>query len=170
MVKYFKIQKILLISAACIGFISVLTPVIFHVSPNYLYQFWSFGFTLSWGLRSSELVVSYNLEIEFLIPALSSVLLILLSSCLILKSSLKISSSDEFNRKNAIMGGILMISTPILLMVIWHLIYTLGRGYPIFWGSSGGYNYYWPSFSIYLQFIAGVLALILSLMLNRSKK
>jgi hypothetical protein len=36
-----RIQKIILLSSGIIGLISVFTPVIFHVSPNYLYQFWS---------------------------------------------------------------------------------------------------------------------------------
>ena len=170
MVKFLKIQKIILVSAACIGLLSVLMPVIYHISPNYLYQFWALGFTLSFGLSSSEVVVSFNSEAEFLIPALFAILLILVSAGLILKSSLKMSSWDEFKRKMALTGGILMCATPILLMVIWHLIYTLGRGYPVFWGSSGGDNYYLPSFAIYLQFLAGGVAVIVSLMIKRSEK
>ncbi len=170
MVKLGKIQRIVLVSTACIGFLSVLTPVIYHISPNYLYQFWPFGFTLSFGLSTSEVVVSYNSEVEFLIPALSSILVIAFSSGLILKSSLKKTSENEFKRKIALIGGILLIITSIFIMVIWHLIYTLGRGYPVFWGSSGGDNYYTPSFGIYLQFVAGGVAVIVSVLIKRSEK
>ena len=131
-----RIQKIILLSSAIMGLISVFSPVIFHVSPNNLYQFWSWGFTLTIGLSSGEVGVTYNTELEFLIPALFSMILILLSSGLILKSSLKGLREDEFNIKSSIIGGIIMIATPLLLMVIWHFIYTLGRGYPIFWALS----------------------------------
>ena len=161
-----RILKIILLSSPVIGFISVITPVIYHISPNYLYQFWSFGFTLTFGLSSSEVGTSYNTEVEFLIPALSSMILILLSSSLILKSSLKGLREDEFNSKISIIGGILMIGTPILLMIIWQIFYTLGRGYPTFWGSSGGDNYYMPSFSIYLQLLAGGFTILSSLMIK----
>ena len=169
MVNNTRILKIILLSSAVIGFISVITPVIYHVSPNYLYQFWAFGFTLTFGLSWSEVGTSYNTEVEFLIPALSSMILILLSSSLILKSSLKGLREDEFNSKISIIGGILMIATPILLIVIWHFIYTLGRGYPTFWGSYGGENYYMPSFSIYIQLLAGILALLSSLLIKKAR-
>jgi len=171
MVKNMKrIQRIILLSSAIIGLISVFTPVIFHVSPNYLYQFWSWGFTLTIGLSSGEIGVTYNTELEFLIPALFSMILILLSSGLILKSSLKGLREDEFNIKSSIIGGIMMIATPLLLMVIWHFIYTIGRGYPIFWGSLGNENYYWPSFSLLLQLLAGGFTLLSSLMIKAQNK
>ena len=164
-----RFQKIILLSSGVIGLISVFTPVIFHVSPNYLYQFWSWSFTLFFGLSSTEIGVSYNTEIEFLIPAIISMFLILLSSGLILKSSLKGLREDELNIKSSIIGGIMMIATPLLLMVIWHFIYTIGRGYPIFWGSYGNENYYLPSFSFLLQLLAGCFALLSSLMIKSKK-
>ena len=173
MVKNMKrIQKIILLSSAIIGLISVFTPVIFHVSPNYLYQFWSWGFTLFFGLSSTEIGVSYNTEIEFLIPAIISMFLILLSSSLILISSIKGFKENEFNIRTSLIGGIMMVATPLLLMVIWHFIYTLGRGYPIFWGSFGNENYYLPSFSFLFQFLAGGFTFISILMIkvkNRRK-
>ena len=168
-----RIQKIILLSSAVIGFISVFTPVIFHVSPNYLYQFWSWGFTLFFGLSSSEVGVTNNTEVEFLIPAIFSMFLILLSSSLILKSSIQGMREDEFKIKIPIIGGSMMIATPLLLLVIWHFIYTIGRGYTIFWGSFGTENYYWPSFSFLLQFIAGgfiLLSILMIKMKNKSKK
>jgi len=165
-----RIQKVILLSSSVIGIISVFTPVIFHVSPNYLYQFWSWGFTLFFGLNSSEIGVSYNTEVEFLIPALISMFLILLSSSLILRSSIKGLRKDEFNTKISLIGGIMMIATPLLLIVIWHFIYTIGRGYPIFWGSFGTENYYWPSFSFLLQFLAGGFTLISILMIKLKNK
>jgi len=165
-----RIQKIILLSSAVIGFISVFTPMIFHVSPNYLYQFWSWGFTLFFGLSSSEIGFTYNTEVEFLIPALFSMFLILLSSSLILISSIKGLRKDEFNIKISLIGGIMMIATPLLLIAIWHFIYTLGRGYPIFWGSYGNENYYLPSFSFLLQFLAGGFTLISILMIKAKNK
>ena len=165
-----KIQKIILLSSGVLGLISVFTPVIFHVSPNYLYQFWSWGFTLFFGLNSTEVGVSNNTEVEFLIPALFSMFLILLSTSLILKSSIKGLREDEFNIRTSFIGGIMMIATPLLLLVIWHFIYTIGRGYPIFWGSYGTENYYWPSFSFLLQFLAGAFTLISILMIKLKNK
>ncbi|QEE15773.1 hypothetical protein DSAG12_01600 [Promethearchaeum syntrophicum] len=161
-----RIHKIILLSAAVIGFLSVFTPVIYHVSPNYLYQFWLWGFTLTFGLSSSEVDITFNTEVEFLIPALSSMIIILLSSGLILRASIKVVQEDEFNSKISFIGGILMIITPILLAVMWQIIYTLGRGYPTYWGSFGGENYFMPSFSMYLQVIAGGLTILASLMLK----
>ena len=161
-----KIQKIILLSSGVLGLISVFTPVIFHVSPNYLYQFWSWGFTLFFGLSSTEIGVSYNSEIEFLIPAIISMFLILLSSCLILISSIKGFSENEFNIGTSLIGGIMMVATPLLLMVIWHFVYTIGRGYPIFWGSFGIENYYLPSFSFLFQFLAGGFTLISILLIK----
>ena len=164
-----RIQKILLLSAGVVGLISIFTPVIFHLSPNYLYQFWSWGLTLFFGLASTEVGVTSNTEIEFLIPALISMVLILLSSGLILKSSLK-KREDEINIKIPIIGGIMIIATPLVLMVIWHFIYTIGRGYPIFWGSFGSENYYLPSFSFLFQLLAGLLTFISCLMIKLKKK
>ena len=161
-----RILKVILLTSAVIGLISVFTPVIFHVSPNYIYQFLSWVFTLFFGLSSSEVGVTYNTDVEFLIPALFSMILILLSSGLILRSSPKELRGDEFNIKISIIGGIIMIATPLLLMVIWHLIYTIGRGYPTFWGSYGNENYYWPSFSFLLQLLAGGFTLISSLIIK----
>jgi len=164
-----KIQKAILLSSAIIGIISVFTPVVFHISTNYLYQFWSWGTSLFFGLSSTEIGSTQNTELEFLIPALSSVVLILLSSGLILKSSLKGSREGEFNSKITFIGGIIMLTIPILLMIIWQLIYTLIRGYPTYWGSDGIYNYFMPSFSIYLQLLAGLLA-ISSILITKLKK
>ncbi|MBY8987972.1 MAG: hypothetical protein KGD61_05920 [Candidatus Lokiarchaeota archaeon] len=161
-----RIQKVILLLSGVIGLISVFTPVIFHVSPNYLYQFWSWGLTLFFGLSSTEVGVTYNTEVEFLIPAISSMFLILLSSSLILKSSIKGLREDEFNIKFSLIGGVMMITIPLLLMIIWHFIYTIGRGYPIFWGSFGGENYFWPSFSFLLQFLAGSFTILSSLMIK----
>ena len=165
-----RIQKIILLSSGVIGFISVFTPVIFHVSPNYLYQFWSWGFTLFFGLNSEEAGTSNNTEVEFLIPALFSMFLILASSSMVLISSIKGLREDEINTKISLVGGIIMVATPLLLMISWHLIYTIGRGYPIFWGSYGTDNYYWPSFSFLLQFLAGGITIILSLTIRVKNK
>lgn len=165
-----RIQKIILLLSAVMGLLSVFTPVIFHVSPNYLYQFWSWGFTLFFGLSSSEVGVTYNTEAEFLIPALFSMILILFASSMVLIITLKRLREDELNVKIPIIGGIVMIATPLLLMVIWHFLYTIGRGYPIFWGSYGGENYFWPSFSFLLQLLAGGLTLLSSLMIKVKNK
>jgi len=54
-------------------------------------------------------------------------------------------------------------------MIIWQLINTLGRGYPTYWGTSGGDNYFMPSFSIYLQLIAGGFTLLSSLVYKAKK-
>jgi len=161
-----RIQKIILLSSGVIGLISVFTPVIFHVSSNYLYQFWSWGFTLFFGLSSSEVGFTYNTEVEFLIPALFSMFLILISSSLILKSSIKGFREDEINIKYAMVGGIMLIATPLFLIVLWHFIYTIARGYPIFWGSIGIENYYWPSFSFLLQLLAGGFTILSNLMIK----
>ncbi|UYP46826.1 hypothetical protein NEF87_003111 [Candidatus Lokiarchaeum ossiferum] len=166
MEKKFKIQKILLSLTGCIGFISVLTPVMFHVSPNYLYHFWAFGLVFGSALRSDEVVVYSNFQTEFLIPALFAVIVILVGCGLIFKSTFKISSRNDFNGKLAIIGGILMISTPVLLLAIWYLLHILDRGYSIFWGPSD----FTPSFSIYIQFFAGMSALILSLFMKKKKR
>ena len=170
MINIMRIQKTILLSSGVLGLISVFTPVIFHVSPNYLYQFWSWGFTLFFGLNSSEVGVTNNTEIEFLTPALFSMFLIIIGSSLILTSSIKGFREKEFNIRTSLIGGIMMIATPLVLMIIWHFIYTIGRGYPIFWGSFGTENYYWPSFSFLLQFLAGGCTLISILMIKVKNK
>ena len=103
-----RIQKIILLLSAVMGLLSVFTPVIFHVSPNYLYQFWSWGFTLFFGLSSSEVGVTYNTEAEFLIPALFSIILILFASSMVLIITLKRLREDELNVKIPIIGGIVI--------------------------------------------------------------
>lgn len=165
-----RIQKILLLVSAVLGIISAFTPVIFHVSPNYLNQFWSWGFILYFGLSSSEVGVSYIPEAEFLLPALFSMILILIFSIFILIFTLKGLKEKELNIKFPIIAGIIMIATPLLLMLSWHFLYTIGRGYPIFWGSYGGYNYYLPSFSFLLQFLAGGFGLLSSLVIKVKRK
>ena len=122
------------------------------------------------GLSSTEVGVTYNTELEFLIPAMISMFLILISSSLILRSSIKGLRKDELNIKISLIGGIMMIATPLLLLISWHFIYTIGRGYPIFWGSFGIENYFWPSFSFLLQFLAGAFSLLSNLMIKTKKK
>ena len=78
----------LLFSSGVIGIISIFTPVIFHVSPNFIYQFWLWGFTLFFGLNSNEIGTTYNTEAEFLIPGFIFLIQILMSSLLILFTTL----------------------------------------------------------------------------------
>ena len=165
-----RIKKIIILLSGVVGLISVFLPVIFHVSPNYLYQFWSWGYTLFIGLNSSEVGASNNTELEFLIPALISMFLVLCGASLVLISSIKGLREDEYNSKISLLGGIMMVATPLLLMISWHFIYTIGKGYPIFWGSYGTENYYLPSFSFLLQFLAGGFTLLSSLMIMMKNK
>ena len=165
-----RIKKIIILLSGVVGLISVFLPVVFHVSPNYLYQFWSWGYTLFFGLNSSEVGASNNTELEFLIPALISMFLILASSSMVLISSIKGLRVDEINTKISLVGGIMTVATPLLLMISWHFIYTIGKGYPIFWGSYGTENYYLPSFSFLLQFLAGGFTLLSSLMIMMKNK
>lgn len=152
-------KKILLLSVI-LSLISIFTPIIFHVSFYSVYQFWSWGLIVSFGLNSSEIVITYNNEATFLIPALSAMGLIILGCGLILYGLKK------DNSKHAIIGSSIMIGTPLTLSLLWQLIHVLLVGYPTFWGSSGGYNYFLPSFSMFFQLIAGVIALA-SLIINR---
>ena len=149
-------KKILLLSVI-LSLISLFTPVVFHVSFDSIYQFWSWGLTIYFGLTSSEIGITYNDETAFLIPALSAGVLIVLGCGLIiygLKKEISI---------HAIIGASIMIGTPL---IFWQVIHVLGVGYPTFWGSSGDYNYFLPSFSMYFQFIAGAIALA-SIIINR---
>lgn len=152
-------KKKILILAVILSLISIFTPVIFHVSFYCVYQFWSWGLIVSFGLNSSEIVITYNDEAIFLIPALSAMSLIILGCGLILYGLKK------DNSKHAFIGSCIMIGTPLLLSLLWQLIHVLIVGYPTFWGSSGGYNYFLPSFSMFFQLIAGVIALA-SLIIN----
>lgn len=161
-----RFQKACLVLSAVLGITSVFTPIIYHISPNYLYQFWSWGFTLYFGLSSSEIGVSYNSEVEFLLPALFSIILILICSIFLLIFILKGFREKELKIRLPTIAGIIMIATPAILMISWHLLYTIGRGYPVFWGSYGGYNYYLPSYSFVFQFSAGGLALLSSLIIK----
>lgn len=161
-----KIQKIFLLISAFLGLISAFLPIIFHISPNYLIQFWPWGFNLFFGLSSSEVGVSSFTELELLIPALFSTILILLCSIFMLVFTLKKFREKELNVRFPLISGIILITTPLILMVSWHFIYTLIRGYPIFWGSFGGDNYYLPSFSLILQLLAGGFALLSSLIIK----
>jgi len=155
-------KKILLLSVV-LSLISLFTPVIYHESLNSIYQFWSWGLTLSFGLSSSEIGIIYNNEMEFLAPALFAMGLIILGCGLILYGLKKDKS------KYAIIGSSIIIGTPLLLSLLWQLIHTLIIGFPTFWGSSGGYNYFLPSFSMFFQLIAGVIALV-SIKLNLNRK
>ena len=152
-------KKILLLSMI-LSLISIFTPIIFHVSFYSVYQFWSWGLIVSYGLNSSEIVITYNDDATFLIPALAAMILIILGCSLILYGLKK------DNSKHAIIGSSIMIGTPLLLSLLWQLIHVLIAGYPTFWGSSGGYNYFLPSFSMFFQLIAGVIAFI-SMIINR---
>jgi len=77
------------ISSGVIGIISVFTPVVFHLSPNYFYQFWLWGFILFFSLNSNEIGNTYNTDVEFLIPGFIFLILIVISSVLILVVTLK---------------------------------------------------------------------------------
>lgn len=63
-----------------------------------------------------------------------------------------------------------MLATPILLMIIWQLVQIIIVGYPTFWGSIGGHNFFMPSFSIYIQFIAGIMAVTSIIFMKVKKK
>ena len=154
------LRKKILLFSMILSLISLFTPVVFHVSFNSIYQFWSWGLTISFGLTSSEIGITYNNEMEFLVPALSALGLIVLG-CGFIIYGLKKNTS-----KLAIIGSSIMIGTPLLLSLLWQLIHVLIVGYPTFWGSSGGYNYFLPSFSMFFQLIAGVIALA-SIIINR---
>ena len=150
--------KLLFISGV-IGIVSIFTPVIFHIGANFIYQFWLWGSVMHFGLNSNEIGIVYDTEIEFLIPGVISLILMMTASILILFTSLKPKKRLEIWVKYYIIGGIVMIISPLFLIISWQIIYTLARDYPTFWGV----NYYWPSISIFLQSIAGILALIMSI-------
>ena len=155
-------KKILLLSVI-LSLISLFTPVIFHVSTQTISQFWSWGSALFVWLNSGEIGITYNDEMEFLVPAFIAMGLIILGCVFILYGL------NKDNSKHAIIGSSIMIGTPLLLSLLWQLIYVFIVGYPTFWGSSGGYNYYLPSFSIFFQLIAGVIALV-SIKINLNHK
>ncbi|MFW9936585.1 MAG: hypothetical protein ACFFD5_02995 [Candidatus Thorarchaeota archaeon] len=150
------IKKKILSLSIILSIVSIFTPTIFHIGSglSFIYYFWSWGLIVFFGLNTSESGVYYNDELEFLIPAFLAIMLIIIGSLLILNGLRKNKS------KNALIGSIITIIVPLLLSGVWQLIYTLAKGYPTFWGSYGGYNYYLPSFSIFLQFTAGLIALI----------
>ncbi|MFX1569392.1 MAG: hypothetical protein ACFFCV_13605 [Promethearchaeota archaeon] len=149
----------LLFFSGIIGIISIFTPVIFHISANFIYQFWLWGSVMYFGLNSNEIGIVYDTEIEFLIPAVIILILIMATSVLFLFTSLKPKKRLEIWARYYMIGGIVMIISPLFLIISWQIIYTLVRDYPTFWGV----NYYWPSIAIFLQLIAGILALVLSL-------
>ena len=169
-IKMNNFNKILLLTSAVICYISIFTPVVFHISTESVYQFWLWGTSLSFNLSTGEINSTQNTQLEFLIPALASMVFIIISSSLIIKTTLKGFRDDNFNSKMTILGGSLMLVTPILLMIIWQLVHTLIAGYPNFWGSTGGYNYFMPSFSIYMQFIAGIMVVISIIFMKVKKK
>lgn len=150
------IQNKIPIAATVVSIISVFTPVIFHISPNYVYHFWLWGFTLFFGLNSSEIGITYNPDVEFLIPGIFSSILMLVSSIFFLLSLLKEERGQQIKLKYYYLGSIIMIATPLFLIIGWQIIYVVVRGYPTFWGG----NTYWPNLSLFLQFIAGILYLV----------
>ncbi len=139
--------------------------MIFHISPNYFYHFWLWGFTLFFGLNSSEIGITYNTDVEFLIPGIFSSILILVSSIFFILSLLKGERGQQIKLKYYYLGSIIMIVTPLFLIIGWQIIYVVVRGYSTFWGG----NNYWPNFSIFLQFIAGILYLV-SIKKTKTKK
>ncbi|MFX0005369.1 MAG: hypothetical protein ACFFA7_01580 [Promethearchaeota archaeon] len=144
------------LSSGMIGIISLFTPVIFHISPNYMYNFWFWGLTLFFGLNSSEIGFTFDLELEFLIPGIISSIFIFVSCFLIFFILLKEKRQQQLKLMYYYIGGIFMIATPLFLIIGLQVIYIVVRGYPTFWGI----NYYWPYVAIYLQFIAGILYLL----------
>ena len=149
-----KIKKRLILISSILGIGSIFFPFVFHVSPNAIYQFWAWGTTISFGLTSSEINISYNSELAFLIPALVAV------SLLIFGSLLNLNGLRKGRSKYIITGSIILIATPLVLSLLWQLIHILILDYPTFWGSAEGYNYFLPSFSLYFQLISGIIALI----------
>lgn len=83
------------LSSGIIGIISLFTPVIFHISPNYMYNFWFWGLTLFFGLNSSEIGFTFDLELEFLIPGIISSIFIFVSCFLIFFTLLKEKGSSN---------------------------------------------------------------------------
>jgi hypothetical protein len=152
-------------SSGIIGIISVFTPIIFHISPNYFYHFWLWGLTLFLGLNSNEIGVSYNPDVVFVIPGIISSILFLICSIFIIYSSKKEKRGQQIKAKYHYTGIIIMIGTPLFLSIGWQIIYVVVIGYPTFWGS----NIYWPNFAIFLQFITGILYLF-SIKKIRTKK
>ncbi len=146
----------LLFSSGVIGIISIFTPVMFHVSPNFVYHFWSWGFMLFFGLNSNEIGTSYNAEAAFLIPGIIFSIFMLMSSVLILYATLKGRKLQKISVKYYIIAGIMMILSPLFLMITWQTVHVLVLNYQTFWGG----NTFWPSISLFLQFLAGVLALL----------
>lgn len=149
----------LLFSSGVIGIISIFTPVIFHIGANFIYQFWLWGSVMYFGLNSNEIGIVYDTEIEFLIPGVIFFIIMLVISVLILFTIRKGNRMIEKLAKFYFIGGIVMIISPLFLMITWQIIYILVRDYPTFWGT----NYYWPSIAIFLQFLAGILAVLASL-------
>ncbi|MFX0023772.1 MAG: hypothetical protein ACFE9S_15705 [Candidatus Hermodarchaeota archaeon] len=159
------IQKKIPITAAVISIISVFTPVIFHISPNYFYHFWLWGLTLFFGLTSNEIGVTYNLDVGFLIPGIISSIVFLISSIIVIFSLIKEKRGQQIKLKYYYTGTIIMIVTPLFLIIGWQIFYVVVIGYSTFWGG----NTYWPNFSLFLQFIAGMLYLV-SIKKTRTKK
>lgn len=149
----------LLFSSGVIGIISIFTPVIFHISTYSVYQFWVWGFAISFGINSIEIGITYNSAADFLIPGFVFLIPVILSSLLILNTSLKARRMEEKLVRLYILGGILMLISPLLLMITWQIIYVFMMDYPTFWGE----NYFWPSIAIFLQLIAGILATFASI-------
>jgi len=158
-----RIQSKLLFSSGVIGIISIFTPVIFHISPNFFYHFWLWGSTLFFGLNSNEIGTGYNTEAAYLIPGIFCLILILMSSILILITTLKSKKMQKLKVKYYTIGGIVMILSPILLTIAWQIIHVLALGYQTFWGG----DIFWPNISIFLQFLAGALALLGSIKMRR---
>ena len=152
----------LLFSSGVIGIISIFTPVLFHIAPHSVYQFWVWGFIINFGINSSEIGFTYNSEAEFLIPGLLFLIPVVLSSLLFLNTSLKAKRTLKKFVKLYIIGGILMLISPLLLMITWQILYLLAMDFPTFWGE----DYYWPSIAIFLQLIAGIIATLASIIIR----
>jgi len=149
-----------------LGIISVFTPVIFHVNPNEVYHFWLWGFTLFLGLNSNEIGSYYHTETDILIPGYISIILILISSVLILYVTLKGKRTQQFIAKYCIIGGIMMIASSLFLIISWQIISVIVMGYPTFWGE----NNFRPNIAIFLQFIAGTLVLVSTILSRKTRK
>lgn len=157
--------KILFLSGV-LGIISVFIPATFHVNPNYVYHFWLWGLAVFFGLNSSEIGSYYVTEAGILIPSWISIILILIGSVLILYITLKDKRTQKLNVKFYVIGGIMMITSPLFFIISNQIISIFVVAHPTF----GSGDSFWPNIAIFFQFIAGALVLISTILSSKTRK
>ncbi len=148
------------------GIISIFTPATFHVNPNYVYHFWLWGLAVFFGLNSSEIGSYYVTEAGILIPGWISIILILIGSVLILYVTLKGKKTEQLKLKFCVIGGIMMITSPLFFIISNQIISIFVIAHPTF----GSGDSFWPNITIFFQFIAGTIVLISTILSSKTRK